>query len=95
VAAGGALSNRSAGDPSVIPLAFLARADGTTSLVRRPREAFTRPRHRCQAAGTGERGDVVDDVTEANGTVYLLPCSWPIRPLGSGHIKVFTCTSEL
>jgi hypothetical protein len=35
-------------------------------------------------AGTGERGDVVDDVTEANGTVYLLPCSRPIRPLGAG-----------
>ncbi len=43
----------------------------------------------------GERGDVVDDVTEANGTVYLLPCSRPIRPLRSGHINVFTCTSEL
>jgi hypothetical protein len=64
--------------------AFLVRADGTTSLVRRPRKRSRARGIAASRAGTGERGDVVDDMTEANGTVYLLPCSRPIRPLGAG-----------
>jgi hypothetical protein len=82
--AGGALSNRSAGDPSVIPRAFLVGARRYQQPRPPPQGSVHAPAAWLPAGGNGRDGDV-EDITEANGTVYLLPYSRArSRPLGAG-----------